>query len=147
MLIRRKDGSRLIDTGASLDLSGQNLRDMDFKGGILEGGDLSDSDLRGADFSGAELYGTYLYRADCTECNFAGALLRGVVLDEATLTEVNLEGTRLLRNNMGTSCSLLGADLRDANLATTVFTGCEYDSSTLFPAGFDPVARGMVRKQ
>lgn len=146
MLIRRKDGNVLIDTGVSLDLSGQDLKDANFRGLDIEGGNLSDSDLRGADFSGAELYGTYLYRADCTECNFADALLRGVVLDEANLSGVNLNGTRLLNDNMDVPCSLLGADLRSADLTDSVLTGCEYDSTTLFPAGFDPVARGMVRK-
>jgi len=144
MLIRRKDGTILTDTGTGLDLSDQDIKDADFRGVYLEGGNFSDSDLRCADFSGAQLYGTYFYRANCAECNFTGALLQGVVLDEVDLRGVNFIGARLLADNMGSSCSLLGADLRATNLANSVLTGCKYDSTTLFPIGFDPAVHDMV---
>lgn len=145
MLIRRKDGTVLTDTEADLDPSDQDIRDADFREIYLEGGNFSDSDLRCADFTGAHLYGTYLYRANCSECSFAGALLQGVVFDEVNLSGANFIDARLLADNMGGSCSLLGADLRSTVLANSVLTGCKYDSTTLFPIGFDPVARGMVR--
>lgn len=145
MLIRRKDGTQFTNAGSSWDFSEKDLREADFHGIYVEGGNLSDCDLRGVDFGGAHLYGTYLYRANCSECNFAGSLLQGVVLDEVNLSDVNFVNARLIVDNMGTPCSLGGADLRSANLEDTILTGCKYDSTTLFPKGFDPESRGMVR--
>jgi uncharacterized protein YjbI with pentapeptide repeats len=142
MLIRRKDGTVLADTDS--DVNERDLRDAVIRGVFLRVVDFSDSDLRGADFSGAHLYGTYFYRANCSECNFTGALLQGVVLDEVNLSKANFVDARLVADNMGSTCSLQGADLRSTNLANVVLTGCKYDSITLFPAGFDPVGRGMV---
>ena len=145
MLIRLKDGTVIADAETAIDLSEQDAREVNFRGVYIEGGNLSDSDLRGADFSGAHLYGTYLYRANCSECDFTGAFLQGVVLDEVNLSGANFVNARLVTDNMGSSCSVLGADLRSASLVNTVLTSCHYDSNTLFPVGFDPVARGMVR--
>jgi len=144
-MIRRKDGTVLTHAETDLDLSEQDLREADFRGVYIEGGDLSDSDLRGVDFSGAHLYWTYFYRANCSGCNFTGALLQGVVLDEVDLSGANFDGAQLLLDNMGGGCSLRGTDLRTTNLAKTVLTGCKYDSTTLFPVGFDPAARDMIR--
>jgi len=144
-LIRRKDGTVLIETEIDIDLSEQDIKETDFRGLYIEGGNLSDSDLRGSDFSDAHLYKTYVYRADCSGCNFTRALLQGVVLDEVTLIGANFTGTRLLVDNMGGRCSLLGTDLRTVDLESAILTGCKYDSTTLFPVNFDPVAHGMVR--
>ena len=145
MLIRRKDGTVLAEVDTDLDLSEQDIKEADFHGVHIEGGNLSDSDLQGADFSKAHLYGTYFYRANCSECNFTGALLQGVVLDEVNLRGVSFVDARLVADNMGGACSLRGTDLRGTNLANAVLTGCKYDPFTLFPVGFDPAARGMVR--
>jgi uncharacterized protein YjbI with pentapeptide repeats len=144
-VIRRKDGTVVTDSESNIDLSEQNLQDVDFRNQYIEGGNLSDSDLRGSDFSGAHLYGTYLYRANCSRCNFSGATLQGVVLDEVNLTEADFTGAQLLINNMGGRCSLFGADMRTAKLENAILTGCKYDSTTLFPPDFDPESRGMVR--
>lgn len=144
-MIRRKNGTVLTDTETDLDLSEQDLREADFRGVYIEGGNLSDSDLRGVDFSGAHLYWTYFYRANCSGCNFAGALLQGVVLDEVNLSEANLDGAQLILDNIGGGCSLRGTDLRATILANAILIGCIYDPFTLFPDGFDPVAKGMVR--
>jgi uncharacterized protein YjbI with pentapeptide repeats len=145
MLIRRKDGTVLTDLGRTLDLEGQDAREADFRELYIEGGNLADCDLRGSDFSGAHLYWTYLYRANCSECNFTGATLQGVVLDEVNLAKANFTGAQLIADNLGGHCSLLGIDLRNTELEGVVLTGCEYDSWTLFPEGFDPASRGMVR--
>jgi uncharacterized protein YjbI with pentapeptide repeats len=145
MVVRRKDGTVLTDTEIDLDLSYQDIREADFRGVYIEFGDLSDSDLRGSDFGGAHLYKTYLYRANCSECNFTGALLQGVVLDEVNLTRANFTDARLLIDNMGGGCSFRGTDLRSTILTNAILTGCKYDPFTLFPDGFDPVAKGMVR--
>jgi uncharacterized protein YjbI with pentapeptide repeats len=146
MIIRRKDGTILLDAETYLDLSEQDARDADFRGLYIEAGDFSDSDLRDADFSGAHLYGIFLYRSNCFGCNFTGALLQGVTLDEVDLSGANFTDARLVADNMGGPCTLEGTDLRSAILANAVLTGCKYDSRTLFPVDFDPVAQGMVRE-
>jgi uncharacterized protein YjbI with pentapeptide repeats len=145
MLIRRKDGTILSSNETRIDLSEQDLREADFRGVYIWGGDLSDSDLRGVDFSGAHLYGTYCYRANCSECDFTGALLQGVVLDRVNLDNATFVDAQLVADNMGGGCTLRATDLRFATLGNVVLTGCKYDSLTLFPDGFDPVAKGMVR--
>jgi uncharacterized protein YjbI with pentapeptide repeats len=145
MVILRRDGTVLVETGSDWDLSERDLREADFRGAVIEGGNFSDAYLRGTNFSNSDLYGTYLYRADCRECNFTGALLRGVVLDEAIFSLATFKGARLLRDNMGKCCSLCGADLRTANLTNSDLTCCQYDSTTLFPVDFDPGSRGMIR--
>jgi len=112
MLIRRKDGTILVDSEASLDLSGQDLTDANFQGIVLDFCDFSDADLRRADFSDSVLYGTFLYRANCSESNFSGALLQGVVLSEANLRGADLRKARIINNNMGTPSSLIGGSPR-----------------------------------
>jgi len=144
-VIRRKDGTVLSDHGTSLDLSKQDARETDFHGAYLYGGDFSDSDLRGSDFRGAHLYGTDCYRANCSQCNFTGALLEGVSLDRANLDYATFVDARLAADSIGGGCSLCATDLRFTTMGNVVLTGCLYDSLTLFPNGFDPVARGMVR--
>ncbi|WP_221313371.1 pentapeptide repeat-containing protein [Granulicella aggregans] len=144
MLVRRKDGTVLADTDAAVNK--RDLRDAVIRGLFLRVVDFSDSDLRRSDFSNAHLYGTYLYRANCAECSFKGALLQGVVLDEAIFSGADFEGAQLIPDAMGTPCTLFGADLKNANLATAILTGCKYDSTTSFPVGFSPENHGMVRK-
>ena len=145
MLIRKRDGTSFNGVGSSWDFSGQDLREADLKGTYIDGGNLSDCDLQGVDFSGSHLYGTYLYRANCSECDFTGALLQGVVLDEVNLSKVIFTDAQLIADNMGTPCSLLGSNLRAANLENSTLTGCKYDSTTSFALGFDPAVHGMVR--
>ena len=144
-MIRRKDGTILSDNETRIDLSEQDARETDFHGLYINGGDFSDSDLRGSDFSGAHLDGTFCYRANCSECDFTGALLEGVVLDRVNLDNATFIDARLVADSIGGGCSLRATDLRFTTLGNVVLTGCKYDSLTLFPDGFDPVAKGMVR--
>ena len=144
-MIRRKDGTILSSDEGRLDLSEKDAREADFRGVYVWGGDLSDSDLGGSDFSGAHLDGTFCYRANCSECDFTGALLEGVALDRVNLDNATFVDARLVADSIGGSCSLRATDLRFTTLANAVLTGCKYDALTLFPDGFDPVAKGMVR--
>ena len=78
-----------------VDLSGQDLRDSDFKGKLLVEANLRGADLRRADLSSANLSGADLRRA-----NLEGADLRGADLNGANLRYADLRR----------------ADLRDADI-------------------------------
>jgi uncharacterized protein YjbI with pentapeptide repeats len=41
---------------------------------------------------------------------------------------------------------LEGAHLEEADLSDASLLGATYDSTTVFPAGFDPDGHGLVRK-
>jgi uncharacterized protein YjbI with pentapeptide repeats len=71
--------------------------------------------------------------------------LEGVSLDRANLDNAIFVDARLVANNIGGGCSLCATDLRFTTMGNVMLTGCIYDSFTLFPDGFDPVAKGMVR--
>jgi len=62
------------------------------------------------------------------------------------LTNANLRNANLGRDNVGGSTQLQGANLSGANLDRTKLEGCEYDSETTFPVGFEPQKRGMIFK-
>ncbi len=46
-----------------------------------------------------------------------------------------------------TSCKLHGVDLRNADLAHAVLNQAVYDSTTIWPAGFDPLQHGAVLEE
>ncbi len=97
----------------------------------LSGANLIGSMLTGADLSGANLVIANLSGADLISVNLAGANLR-----EATLSEADLSGANLCR-----------AHLNRANLVGARLSGAKYNSKTIWPDGFDPVAAGCVKVQ
>ena len=103
-----------------------------------------------ANFSGASLEGSGndYYRSNFSGSNFTGANLRAgfseVNFTKAKLTNANLDGAALQGANL-TEAILSGANLRNSNLTGAVLSGALYDSQTLWPTGFDPVAAGAVR--
>eukprot|EP00804_Cyclotella_cryptica_P022022 CCRYP_000946-RA/>CCRYP_000946-RA protein AED:0.21 eAED:0.21 QI:0/-1/0/1/-1/1/1/0/107 len=61
------------------------------------------------------------------------------ILENATLVDAKLEYSTL------SGCNLVGADLTDVQINDrTCFYQCNYDSSTVLPDGFDPVAKGHI---
>jgi hypothetical protein len=104
---------------------------------------LTDSRLPGArlghaQLDGADLRGAHLEFMDCRTdeapyASFERADFRGAKLMRARFGEANLR-----------EAHLEGADLTGALLKQAAVAGALYDSRTVFPAGFDPVARGMV---
>jgi hypothetical protein len=93
--------------------------------------------------------------------------MRGANLTDANLSGANLTGANLghygnwtqyaalltnadLRDTVFRDAVVLGIDLSSANLTGADFSGTRYSLNirvlpdTLFPAGFDPVAAGMV---
>ena len=70
---------------------------------------------------------------------------------KATLVEVRLDGSVLVGADLTGAAldraSLRGTDFRDAILQGASFVGAIYDDQTKFPAGFDPVARGLIKDE
>jgi len=110
-------------------LVGANLDGMVAPGVQLQGQNLSDANLYGCFLAGADLSFALLVNADMRGANLNGASLRGANLG---------------RNALGGAARLRGADLSSAILTGTRLDGAEYDDSTIFPAGFNPAACGMV---
>ncbi len=69
------------------------------------------------------------------------------MLTNANLTGANLTGANLGGANL-TDANLGGANLTDANLSGANLAGvsgaAKYNSATILPAGFDPVAAGWT---
>ncbi|MEB3163850.1 MAG: pentapeptide repeat-containing protein [Prochlorothrix sp.] len=90
---------------------------------------------RGADLREAKLKDADLTGADLRDANLEGADLRNVVFTAALLQGANFAGT----------------DLRSAYLNATLsqvnFSNALYSYLTIFPAGFDPEAAGMVLEE
>ena len=120
------------------DLSGAVLPGAQLMDASLEFVDLSGSDLRGASLENANLYGAKLIEADLSDATLSGANLK-----HAQLERSNLRRATLTRIHLGTSLlplpfdgevfgveiepvqfsytTLIGADLRDANLKEVDF--------------------------
>jgi len=84
-----------------------------------------------------QLNGEDLTGLDLADMDLTGAILTYANLDQATLTATNLSGADL------TGATLTGADLTGATL-TGVTGAAQYNSATILPAGFDPVAAGWT---
>jgi uncharacterized protein YjbI with pentapeptide repeats len=122
-----------------------SVRTVEFEGAPLESFVIPGVRLpRGKSFRSASLYGTMMAGADLRGCDFEGADLRGANLDGALLAEANLRHANLGRDHLGGSTYLLGADLTNAILDGTNLDGARFNSHTVFPAGFDPEAAGMM---
>jgi hypothetical protein len=98
--------------------------------------DLSYAKLAGGKFFGINLKQAKLYKAQLNNANLGKANLAG-----ANLSKANLKGANLEKANLK-SANLIGADLTDAILTNALLTNAKYDSTTIWPAGFDPVAAG-----
>lgn len=90
----------------------------------------------------ADLRGALLKDLDCRTldrpyANFEKADLRRAVLNRAELGRANLRGAQLQE------ADLSGAKLGNADLQGAKLQGAIYDSDTVFPAAFDPVAHGL----
>jgi uncharacterized protein YjbI with pentapeptide repeats len=152
--------SRLADT----DLSGALIEEVDFyqsdisfdqiastesyRNGSLKGVDLRliplvDWDLRGQNLSNSILGFTP------NDCCDLPPTIRNVDLSGATLNNAWIQNFEGDADDFAT-IQFSGADLSSANLATTsilseaiVDSSTVYNQWTLFPQGFDPVARGL----
>ena len=99
---------------------------------------LADENMQGINLSHADLYGVFLRGANLRDANLTGAnLIR------ANLTAVDLRGANLSGANLSGG-NLYKANLQDADLTNTNLHGNKYDTFTIWPEGFDPIAEGAV---
>ncbi|TWT90530.1 Secreted effector protein PipB [Pseudobythopirellula maris] len=112
-----------------------DLRNADLNCANLVGISLMCADLRDADLSGADMYWVSLFEANLERADLRGASLRGGNIIDANFAYTKLQGADFGRDNLNGMTDVTGTD----------FNCAEYDSSTIFPDGFDPQARGMIR--
>ncbi|MBT3667945.1 MAG: hypothetical protein HN548_10755, partial [Opitutae bacterium] len=97
-------------------------------------------DLRGVNLDGVNLSGSALAQAQFSNTT---------VFSDGTGNGVNLSGTgAVLMGDFSSSnfynVNLFGVNLSNANIIGATFTGANYDSQTVWPAGFDPIAAGAI---
>lgn len=140
------------------DLHQIDVRNAPLQGAILQGADFSAAMLQGANLSGARLNAAILNTADLTAANLYGAQLpsanlESVNMQRANLTHANLQYAHLysasLEHARLEGAELQGADLHEARLQGASLSGAELkgarcNSATIWPAGFDWKAAGVV---
>ncbi len=146
-------GSRLDGADLSFaNVMGGDLGEIDLRSCNLEQTILEESDLSGSNLSGMVLRQARMRGSNLSLANLSNAVLYEADLGLTTIRDADLSDTDLYRANLaladltGTDLSrsdLFGANLQQANLTNTVLTGAYYGQTT-FPAGFDPVAAGML---
>jgi uncharacterized protein YjbI with pentapeptide repeats len=144
LIVKDRDGNFLVEVEGTNFLDEKDLRRANFSGQVLQGIHIDDSDLREADFTDADLYWAYAFRANCEGAIFQNAKLNGATLAEANFRGADLRGADLSLDNLGGATDVKGANFTGALLEGTIFTGCQYDDSTIFPEDFDPAAHGMI---
>jgi hypothetical protein len=144
--MRRKRSSKITDQpGDHVACVYVSVRTVEFEGAPLESFFIPGvRTLRGTSFRNASLYRARMAGSDLSECDFEGADLRGANLDGALLVGANLRDANLGADNLGGSTHLLGADLTNAILEGANLQGARVNSHTVFPAGFDPAAAGVM---
>ena len=114
----------------------------DFTGCALPRAQLYRADLSGyvlndADMRYCNLRNARLIFAQCARTDFSHADLRHANLRKIDLSNANLDYGELSDADMSYA-NLVGANLRHATLARARLYGVTYDSSTVWPIGFDP---------
>jgi uncharacterized protein YjbI with pentapeptide repeats len=145
--VRRLDGERkgvvlrflaesnLIDQrDFKVELNGANLRSADLRLAPLRGTFLRGVNLKDADLRRAFLAGAYLHLSDLRDADLRRADLRGAFLGNTDLRGADLRGPDV---------RVLGDPV--ARLGGINLEGAEFDSTTRWPDGFDPVAAGAKR--
>jgi uncharacterized protein YjbI with pentapeptide repeats len=111
----------------------------------LEGISFDRSDLSGSDFTGSDLYGSILIETDMSQCRMQGVDLRYSHIDDVSFRGADLRNARFSWDEVGGRLVLHAADFTGANLEGADFSGAVYDDATIFPEGFDPAQRGMIK--
>jgi hypothetical protein len=113
-----------------------DLRGVTLNGARLDGAALQESNLAHAELNNVGLRRAYLAAADLHE-----AILNGSDLTAADLADADLQGADLRQANLSRAI-LRGADLTGAILdQTTVLTGVQSDSATIWPTDLNPERR------
>ena len=109
--------------------SNANLSNADLSFADLSNADLSFADLRAANLSFADLLAANLLSADLLSADLSFADLSFADLSDANLSGANLSAANLF--------SVF-------NINNATFTASTYNTATLFPGGFNPLAAGMI---
>lgn len=109
----------------------ENWDEIDWQAAWLPGANMDGGSFVHTNLKGANLIGASMRGADLTGINFNDALLDGADLSNAKLPDADLRRT----------------SFKDADLSGADLTGALYDDTTVWPAGFDPVAAGAVKQQ
>jgi uncharacterized protein YjbI with pentapeptide repeats len=103
--------------------------------------DLTRADLAKRNLADFDFTSANMIKANLTDANLSRAILRSANLTGANLTGARLKNAKLINTR------LAGADLSGADLTGAKLTGAQYDATTIWPAGFDPIAAGAVLEQ
>jgi uncharacterized protein YjbI with pentapeptide repeats len=148
-------GQRSAPDLFAVDLSGKDLRGVDFSGANLEKADLSGADLRGsvlarANFSGADLTGArlddvvaiksrwteaWLEKAGLGKADLTGSDMVGAVLNQADACGAVFRGVRL-KNAELHEAKLANADFREVKASGADFTGADLSEADFVDARF-----------
>jgi uncharacterized protein YjbI with pentapeptide repeats len=125
--------------GSEVKLSYAHLNEADFDHAILPHAymahvALDEAELEHADFYDSQAEHALLERAHLAYAQFVGADFSFAHFNGAELTDVNFSGATLY------STSFLGAK----GISSACFQGAQYNTSTRWPAGFDPLAAGAI---
>ena len=125
------------------------LDDLDLSGALLDGIQADGLICMGTIFDRASFKAADLYWMIAIQASFRNAILdacvsRGANLEDTDFSGASLKFVGFRLDNLGGRTNLFGADLSTAVLDGADFTGASCDSETKFPAGFDPVARGLI---
>lgn len=112
-------------------LNGLNLKDANFKNGIIQNADLAGSDINRTNFENADLSQSNISRTMIEGANFKRANLYGVTLRAANTRGVIAESTSFNLSNL-TDADLSFADLRGAS-----FIGAKLNNANLMGTHLD----------
>ena len=127
-------------------MNGTNFQNANLSASSFEQCDLAGADFRGATFSPQ----SRIFRVTANEGNFEGVDFGGIAIDSVNFCDANLRGAKnfgSVRRANFKKADLSGADLSALKLPLdeVSWEDAVYDSTTIFPKGFDPVASGAVK--
>ncbi|MFE2580121.1 pentapeptide repeat-containing protein [Streptomyces sp. NPDC059378] len=128
---------------AFADLADADLHYCDLSDARLTGADLGRADLTGIWLAGAVLIDAGLHQADLRTAVLWHARLDGADLRATDLTGADLTGAVVMGARFELA-DLRGADLTGTDPAMADLTGAVCDATTIWPAGFDAAAAGVV---
>jgi Pentapeptide repeats (8 copies) len=128
--------------GQIVDLSGTCLLAANLIGLQLVGAQMSSADLRGASLTGADLHNAILIistlsGADLSEAKLNSARISGCRCQKADFRHADLTNADLRDADLA-GADLAGANLEGAALEQAELTGIFYDTTTIWPRGFQP---------
>jgi len=138
--------------GANLDglslhralLEEQKMMKATFIGTDLRGAVLCKSDLSDTNFEEASLITAFLMNASLQRASLRKCRAIGCKFDFADLRNADLDGSDVWDASFD-HARLQGTRLTCQRIDSASFAGAEFDNKTIFPDGFDPKSRGLVR--